>query len=91
MDYSTNLFGDINHEGRVLHLTDQADFTSRLMGYKPYHEASDGDEYQFEMSAPAKDDDGNSYVVYWIFWDVRGQEKDLDEFDYDNIDRVEGI
>jgi hypothetical protein len=89
MDY--NSFGDYEYDGKVLHLTTQADFSNRLIGYMDYHEAGMGEEYQFEMSALAKNDDGNEYKVYWIFWATKGSEKDLDEYDYDNIDRIERI
>ena len=92
IDYKDNNYGNLTYHGKVYHLTDMADYTSRLMQY-PYHLAADGEEYQAEMSASAKDDDGNEYVVYWIHWLTRGQEpEDLSDLDYETtVDRIEMI
>jgi len=87
--FSQNDYGDFTYEGKVYHLTDMAEPTSRLMDSYPYHEAGDGDEYKFEMSAPAVDAYDNKFTVYWIFWAVKGEEKELDEYDYYEIDRIE--
>jgi len=84
-------FGTVTFDGREYALTDQADFTSRLLpgGYINYNDASDGDEYDFEMSASAIDKDGNEYMVYWMFTNIKGEDAaELDSFDYDDVDRV---
>jgi len=71
-------FGAVEFEGKKYILTDQADFTSRLL---PDHL-----EGHFEMSAPAVDGDENEYTVYWIF--ENDPEKEMDEYDYEDVDRV---
>ena len=85
-------FGTTQFEGKEYTLISDADFTGRLLdgGYTNYHEAENGEDYDFEMSAKAKDQEGNEYMVYWIFTcdDV---ERELDSYDYDNAHRVELI
>lgn len=68
-------YGTVNYEGQAIALTDQAECTSRLLDY----------DCQFEMSAPGRQGDA-IVVVYWIFDHVEGRE--LDCYDYDNVDRV---
>lgn len=83
-------FGSVKFKGKKYILTMQADFTNRLLPYpKNYNDVSDGEEYDFEMSAGAIDKDGNEFTVYWIFTDKKGENgKELDMFDYDQVDRV---
>lgn len=80
----------ITFEGTTYTLTADAEPTSRLMPYAPYHEAEEGESYWFEMSAPCQDADGNEYTMYWEFEAVKGQEQELDQYDYDSgITKVE--
>lgn len=81
-------YGTVTHNGVSYTLIDVADMSSRLMPYKPYHEAEEGDEYEFEMTANAVDDDGNLYQVAWIFEAVKGDEPELDSYDYGTPDKV---
>ena len=82
--------GIIEWEGKTLFLTTQADFTGRLLPYpKNYHDVKEYEMYDFEMMAQGYDETGTKISVYWIFEDVKGNQKELDEFDYNNIDRVE--
>ena len=83
--------GIIEWEGKTLFLTTQADFSNTLLPtqYTNYHEAQDGELFDFEMVADGYDETGSLVKVYWIFEDVKGNQKELDEFDYNNIDRVE--
>lgn len=83
-------FGSVEFEGKKYILTAQADFTGRLLpgAYVNLNEAEEGEDFDFEMSASAIDKDGVEFEVYWIFTDTKGQEKELDAFDYDNADRV---
>lgn len=71
-------YGRIEHDGKEYIFTDMADHTNRCLLYN-------NDEL-FEMSAPAVDVAGNEYTVYWIF--EKDNEKELEEYDYNNIDRV---
>ena len=43
-------------------------------------------EGQFEMSAPAKDLQGNKYDVFWVFED--NGEETFENYDYSNVDRI---
>lgn len=85
-------FGIVTCDGREFALTGHADHTSRLLpgGYTNYTDAADGDEYDFEMSAGAIDQDGNEYKVYWIFTGQKGEDDpELDSYDYATANRVE--
>jgi hypothetical protein len=81
-------YGTTQHEGKTIILDDQAEITSRLMPYLPYHEAEDGDIYHFEMSAPGHDEAGNGCTVYWEFEAVKGEYRELDTYDYDQATRI---
>ncbi|AHD06417.1 hypothetical protein [Paenibacillus larvae] len=85
-------FGTVVLEGKEFKLTGDADFTNCVLGgwYTDFNDASEGEEYQFEMSAPGLDNEGNEVTVYWIFTDIKGEKgkESLDEYDYDNVDRV---
>ncbi|WP_124705059.1 hypothetical protein [Sulfuriferula multivorans] len=85
---------DLTYNGINLTLTSDADYSNRLLpgGYVNYHEASAGEAYDFEMQATATDEAGNSYLVYWIYEGVKGDDdRPLDWYDYssDEIDRIE--
>lgn len=85
-----NKFGTVEFKGKTYWLKAQAEMTNRLM-QNAYHEASEGEEYEFEMSSDATDEEGNEYVVYWVFEDIKGEEIELDMYDYSDVDRVEQI
>ena len=80
-------YGTVTFEGKKYTLTGVADHTNRLIPFG-YNDRDENDgEYNFEMSAPATDEEGNEYTVYWIFANVEDWE--LDQYDYDAVDRVE--
>lgn len=84
-------FGTVTFEGREYALTSQADHTSRLLPgcYANFNDASDGEAYDFEMSAGAIDKGGNEYTVYWLFEGCKGEgDYELDSYDYSTADRV---
>lgn len=83
-------YGTVVFEGKEFMLTGETDFTNRLLdgSFTNFHEATDGEDFDFEMSAPGVDAEGNEVVVYWIFSDVKNEQKELDEHDYDNVNRV---
>jgi len=83
-------FGFVEFEGKKYILTMQADFTNRQMpSPRDYNDVLDNEEYDFEMSASAVDENENNYTVYWIFTDIKGENgKELDSFDYDKVNRV---
>lgn len=71
-------FGRIEFEGKEYILCEQAEITNRYLSTE-----------KFEMSARAKDQEGNEFISYWVFENVENWE--LDQYDYDNIDRVEAL
>lgn len=76
----------ITFENKTYTLISDAEQTGRLLPYpKNYHEVESGEEYDFEMRANAEDEEGKRYEVLWIFSDIKGDEKELDCFDYDDI------
>jgi hypothetical protein len=81
-------YGSVVFEGKKYILCDQTKFTGNLLDILPDSQDLDGNgESWFEMSAPAVDEDGNDYTVYWVFC-YEGPERKLDSYDYDNVDRV---
>jgi len=90
MKYNKSNFGEVEFEGKEYQLTGEADFTNRcLPGPWNLNDVQMGEEYQFEMSAPAVDEQGKIYKVTWIFWKVKGEEFELDSLDYDKVNSVE--
>lgn len=83
-------YGSVSFNGTTFNLTDQADFTGRQLDgrFTNYNEASEGEAYDVEFSASAKDDDGNDATVYWMFEFVKGDEPELDSLNWDNPSRV---
>lgn len=82
-------FGTVEFKGKTYTLTDWAELSGRLLPYpKNFHEVGEGEEYDFEMAAPAVDDEGNKYSVRWIVSAIKGEECDLDGFNYETPDEV---
>lgn len=73
-------YGSVEHEGKTYVAIEQATLTSRLL---PDHLKD-----CIELSAGAIDEEGNEYVVYWVFKD---DGRDLDMYNYTDVDRVEVI
>jgi hypothetical protein len=88
---TTSEFGMTACDGKKYTLTNAADYTGRLLpgGYTNYVNAENGENYDFEMSASAVDEDGVECTVYWIFSDTKGDEDPLDTYDYSTADRVQ--
>jgi len=82
-------FGTVDFKGKTYQLTSDADFT-QFQDFS-FNEAEDGEEFEFEMAADARDDEGNQYKVYWVFTDIKGAQKELDSFDYDEASKIERI
>lgn len=55
INYSTNQYGDINYNGRTIHLTQQAYLAGS--NERPLYQAN------------ASDEDGNEYLVTWMPYD----------------------
>lgn len=92
MKYEKSNYGEVEFEGREYQLTGEADFTNRcLPGNWNLNDVQDGEEYQFEMAAPAVDDQGKECKVIWIFWKVKGEEFELDSLEYDKVYSVEEV
>lgn len=69
-----------------------AEPSSRLLPYtKNYHEVNEGEEFDFEMVATTVTKDGVEVKLSFIFTDIKGDEKDLDQFDYTYPDSIEEI
>ncbi|USG65145.1 hypothetical protein NDK47_23980 [Brevibacillus ruminantium] len=83
-------YGTVNFEGKTYKLTGEADFTNRLLEgrYKNYTDASEGDKYDAEFSAPAVDNEGNEVTVYWMFEFVKGDEPELDSLNWKDVARI---
>lgn len=76
----------VTFNGNQYTLTDDVVLSSRLLPYpRNYHEVDFGEEYDFEMIAKAVGQDGQKYMVSWIFTNIKGDECDLDNYDYQNV------
>lgn len=84
-------FGTFKFNGKNYKAIEQAQPTGRELDAVNYNDAEEGEEYSFEMACRAKDEDGNTYMLYWVFTDIRGEERDYDDYDYDNIESIEEI
>jgi len=76
-------FGLIEIEGRKLALTEDAYVTNRVLpNVTNFNDVKYGEEFAFEMVASAINKDGKIYCIHWKFWDIKGEEKELDRYDY---------
>lgn len=78
-----NNYGTITYEGKNYLLLSDAELTNRCFD-GDYNHAEVGETYTFEMKADAVgEEDGIDVTVYWMFEEVKGEEKEnLDEYDY---------
>ena len=76
MDYGYTIF-----EGKEYDLTSEADYSNRSFD-GCFQDADDGQDYWMELCASAVDDDGVEYLVTWIFTSTKGEEAELDSYDY---------
>lgn len=91
INMTNSKFGTVTFEGKEYSLTSEAVTTGRsLNNGQNFNDKSDGETYEFEMSADAIDEYGNACRVCWIFEDIKGEngQDDLSNFDYDKVDRV---
>ena len=84
-------FGTFEFEGKNYIAIEDAQPTGRELDGVNYNDAEEGEEYSFEMACRAKGEDGNMYMLYWVFTDVRGEEKDYDAYYYDEVNSVEEL
>jgi len=79
---------------KKIEIIEDADFTSRLLGYLDFKDRVENGKYQFEMKAAITDGNYNGNI-YWIFEMPVGDQgenlKEIDDFDYsvENADRIE--
>lgn len=81
-------FGTVEFAGKTYKLTNQAFISDRCLPDQNYHEVAEGETYLFEMVAHAVDDEGNECQVSWVFSAVKGEERELDEYDYSVADDI---
>lgn len=87
-------FGTVVYEGKEYKLTSYAEPTSRLLPscYVNYHEAEEGEAYDFEMSATAEDEFCNKFVVTWILEGKKGEDDpSYEDMDFSYADDIEQI
>lgn len=77
---ATTNFGTVNHNGKVITLTDQAVLSNRVFT-SWWGDASEGESYTAEYHANGVDENGNDVMVYWQFDEIKGQEPE-DESNY---------
>ncbi|WP_443191418.1 hypothetical protein [Pseudomonas indica] len=80
-------FGAVTFGGQTYALTDQATETNRMFpGW--FGDAAEGEEYIQEWSAAGIDSDENEVVVRWQFAQIKGQETQEDELDWEAVHEV---
>ena len=82
----------VNFEGKTLFIDGQAQHTNALLDgrYTNYMDAKEGEEYDFEMSEKALDEQGNEYIAYYMLRDIKGSEWNSENFDWE-IYRIEEV
>lgn len=71
--------GEVVYQGKTFALLAQAELTNRIFpGW--WGDATFGEEYISEWSAPAIGEDGEEYVVVWRFLAIKGQKAEDDSF-----------
>ena len=89
---NANKYGTVTFEGVEYALTCDADCSNRFLPFGVnWFDASFGETYMFEMTAYAIDKKGAKYEISWIFEDVKGEEKDLDCHDYNDVCSVRAL
>jgi len=81
-DYKFGNMGRLEHEGKIYVLEEGADFTSRQITERSQ------DYNFFELSAKAHDLNGNKYNIYWVFED---DGRELEDYDYSEVDRIQEL
>jgi hypothetical protein len=81
---------EVTFKGKTYIIEGMAEGTGRLLNTVPnYNEPDDDGNYDFEMSDNAIDEDGNEFIVYWIFnTSDYNAETEMDSYDWDNVSRV---
>jgi hypothetical protein len=73
-------FGTIEYHGKAYRLKEHATLSNRVFaGW--FGDAAEGKHYTAEYQALAADGNGNSHLVIWHFYAIRGQEPE-DEGEY---------
>lgn len=87
MNINDMKYGKVEFKGKEYTLICQPEKTnSELTGlYKNYDEVESGNEFNFEVCTYALDEDEREVCLHWIFTDVKGNEKDLSQFDYSKV------
>lgn len=79
-------------DGKRYALTRDAELTNRLFcdGHVNFNDVADGETYDEEWSAPAVDEAGNAFEVFWIFENTKGEGgvESPEDFPWGNVDRV---
>lgn len=82
-------FGTVEFAGKTYKLINQADFSDTCFpSGSNFQDVGEGETYLFEMVARAVDDEGNEYEVSWVFSAIKGEERELDEYDYSVADDI---
>ena len=77
--------GGIEFEGKSYALVNQAELSNRVF-HGWWGDASDGEQYTTEWSAPVMGEDGFDYIVVWQFDETKGAEpEDTSCYDWDSV------
>ena len=79
--------GTVKFSGKTYALTRQADLTNRVF-HGWFGDANEDGEYTVEYSAPAVGQDGTEVTVYWQFDEVKGEEMEPSDYDWDNVSHI---
>lgn len=88
-----SIYGQVAFEGKTYFLYADPDFTGRQLGggFTNYNDASEGEVYDVEISAPAYDDTGSNFEVRWIFQFKKGSEPELEDLSWSEPDAVRPV
>lgn len=74
-------FGSYELDGKTYYASRQMERTNRVFpGW--FGDASEGNEYADEWSAPGYDEQGNKVEIYMVFTQIKGEEMEDDNLDW---------
>lgn len=83
---------EVKYKGKTYFVQEDAYITGRSIGNGfDYGNRNSGEAYEFEMEARGIDEDGEQVMVKWIFSDIKGEERGLDDYPYEDVFSVTAL
>ncbi|MDD2749140.1 MAG: hypothetical protein PHX24_03555 [Acidithiobacillus sp.] len=76
--------------GGKWYAVDQADYSNRVFP-RWWGDAKEDEYYLAEWCAQAITKNGEKYMIFWQFDEVKGHESSPDDYDWEKIDRIQTL